>query len=57
MKKIFQMISYWENYVFKVLETCFPLGTPILGNVIGSHYDLIVAWVSTHLIDTAISRN
>ena len=49
--------SYWENYVFKVWETCFPLGAPILGNVIGSYYVIIVAWVSTHLIGIAISRN
>ena len=49
--------SYWENYVFKVWETCFQLEAPILGNVIGSHYVLIVAWVSTHLIGIAISRN
>ena len=49
--------SYWENYVFKVWETCFPLGANILGNVIGSYYVLIVAWVSTQFIGIAISRN
>ena len=57
MKKNIPNASYWKNYVFKVWETCIPLGSPILGNVIGSHYVLIVAWVSTHLIGIAISRN
>ena len=42
---------------FEVFETYFPLGAPILGNVIESHYVLIVAGVSTHLIGIAISRN
>ena len=41
---------------FKVWETCFPLAAPILGNVIGSHYVLVVAWVAMHLIGIAIAR-
>ena len=49
--------SYWENYVFKVWETCFPLGANKLGNVIGSYDVIIVDWVSTHVIGIAISRN
>ena len=42
---------------FEVFETKFPPSGPIIGNVMGSHYDLIVAWVSTDPIGIAISRN
>ena len=57
MKKIFQMLYIWKITFFEVFETYFPLCAPILGNVIESHYVLIVALVSTHLIGIAISRN
>ena len=42
---------------FEVLETQVPPRNPILGNVIESHYVIIVAWVSTDLIGIANSRN
>ena len=42
---------------FKVWETCIPLGSPVLGNVIGSNYDLIVDWVSDDLKGIPIIRN
>ena len=57
MKKIFKMLHIEEITFFEVFETQFPPRGPILGNVIGSHYDHIVAWVSTDLIVIAISRN
>ena len=57
MKKIFKMLHTEEITFFKVFETQFPPRDPILGNKIGSHYDLIVAWVSTDLIGIVISRN
>ena len=42
---------------FEVFETKFPPRGPKIGNVIGSHFDLIVAWVPADLIGIAISRN
>ena len=57
MKKIFKMLHTEEKAFFEVFETQFPPRGPILGNVIKSHYDLIVAWVSIDLIGIAISRN
>ena len=57
MKKIFKMLYIGKITFFEVFETQFPPRSPILGNVIGSHYDLIVAWVSTDLKGIAISRN
>ena len=57
MKKIFKMLHIGKITCFEVLEAQFPPRHPILGNVIGSHYDIIVAWVSTDLIGIAISRN
>ena len=56
MKKIFQMLIL-ENYVIEVWETCYALGSPIQGNLIGSHYVLMVHLVSTHLIGIAVARN
>ena len=52
---LFQMLLT-KNF-FEVFETYFPLEAPILGNVIESHYFIIVARVSTRLIGIAISRN
>ena len=43
MKKLFKMLHTEEITFFEVFETQFPLRGPILGNVIESHYDLIVA--------------
>ena len=57
MKKIFKMLHTEEIAFFEVFETEFPPRGPIIGNVIGSHYYLIVAWVSTDLKGIAISRN
>ena len=57
MKKILKMLHTEEITFFEVFETQFPPRGPILGNVIESHYDLIVAWVSTDLIGITISRN
>ena len=57
MKKISQMHHTEEITFLEVFETQFSPRDPILGNVIGSHYYLIVAWVSTDLIGKAISRN
>ena len=57
MKTLFKMLHTEEIIFFEVFETQFPPRGPILGNVIGSHYNLIVAWVSTDLIGIAISRN
>ena len=57
MKKIFKMLHIGKITFFEVFETQFPPRDPILGNVIGSHYDIIVAWVSSDLIGIAISRN
>ena len=51
------MLHTEEIAFFEVFETRFPLRGPILGNVIGSHYYHIVAWVATDLIGIAISRN
>ena len=51
------MLHTEEITLFEVFETQFPPTGPILGNVIGSHYDLIVACVPTDLIGIAISRN
>ena len=51
------MLHIGKITFFEVLETHLPPRDPILGNVIGSHYDLIVAWVSTDLIGIPISRN
>ena len=51
------MLHIEEITFFEVFETQFPPKDPILGNVIGSHYNHIVAWVSTDLIVIAISRN
>ena len=56
MKKIFQRL-HTGKLRFKVCETCFPLGAPLQGNVIGSHYVLIVVWVTTYLTGIARSRN
>ena len=57
MKKILKMLHTKEITFFEVFETQFPPRDPILGNVIGSHYDVIVAWVSTDLIGIVIFRN
>ena len=57
MKKIFKMLRTEEITFLEVFETQFPPRDPILGNVIGSHYYLIVAWVPADLIGIAISRN
>ena len=57
MQKIFQMLHTDELTFFEVFKTQFPPRGPILGNVIASHYDHIVAWVSTDLLVIAISRN
>ena len=57
MKKILKMLHTEEITFFEVFETQFPPRGPKLGNVIESHYDLIVAWVSTDLIGITISRN
>ena len=57
MKKLFKMLHTEEITFFEVFETQFPPRGPILGNVIGSHYYLIVAWVPADLIGIAISRN
>ena len=57
MKKLFKMLHTEEITFFEVFETQFLPRGPILGNVIESHYDLIVAWVSTHLIGITITRN
>ena len=57
MKKLFKMLHTEEITFFEVFETQIPPRSPILGNVIGSHYDLIVAWVSIDLIGIVISRN
>ena len=57
MKKILQMLHIEEITFLEVFETQFPPRGPIIGNVIGSHYDLIVAWVPADLKGIAISRN
>ena len=57
MKKLFKMLHTEEITFFEVFETQFLPRDPILGNVIESHYDLIVAWVPADLIGIAISRN
>ena len=51
------MLHSEEIIFFEVLETQFPPRGPILGNVIESHYVLIVACISTDIICIAISRN
>ena len=51
------MLHTEEITFFVVFETQFPPRGPIIGNVIGSHYDLIVAWVPADLIGIAMSRN
>ena len=57
MKKIFKML-HTEEHFLRFLRHNFPLSMgPILGNVIGSHYYLSVAYVSTDLIGIAIYRN
>ena len=43
MKKLFKMLHTEEITFFEVFETQFPPRDPIQGNVIGSHYVLIVA--------------
>ena len=50
------MLHTRQNTFLRSGRHVSPLGAPILGNVIGSHYVLIVAWVSTHLIGIAIFR-
>ena len=57
MKALFKMLHTEEIIFFEVFETQFPPRDRILGNVIGSHYDLIIAWVSTDLIGIPISEN
>ena len=54
---LFQMLHTGKITFFEVFETYFPVGAPILGNLIESHYVIIVAWVSTYLIVIAIARN
>ena len=51
------MLNIRKYAIFGGFETQFPLRVPIIGNVIGTHYVLIVAWVSTDIIDTIISGN
>ena len=57
MKKYSKCFIYWKITFFQVFETQFPPRNPILGNVIGYHYDHIEAWLSTDLIGINISRN
>ena len=57
MKKNSRCSILGKLHFLRFYETQFPPRDPILGNVIGSHYDIIVAWVSTDLIGIAISRN
>ena len=56
-KKISKMLHIGKIAFFEVWGTQFPPSGLILGNVIGSHYDLIVEWVSTDFISIPISRN
>ena len=51
------MLNIRKSTIFGGFETQCPPRGPILGNVIGSHYVIIVAWVSTDLIGIDISRN
>ena len=51
------MLHTEEITFLEVFETQFPPRGPIIGNVIGSHYDLIVARVSIDLIGIVIFRN
>ena len=51
------MLHIGKITFFEVCQTQFPSRGLILGNVIGSHYDLIIDWVSTDLIGIPISRN
>ena len=51
------MLQSEEVTFFEVFEIQFPPRGPLLGNVIGFHYDIIVALVSTDLIGITISRN
>ena len=57
LKKIFKMLHTEKFTFFEVSETQVPPRDPILGNVIESHYVIIVAWVSTDLIGIVDSRN
>ena len=57
MKKILKLLHIEEITFFEVFKAQFPPRDPKLGNVIGSRYGHIVAWVSTDLIGIAISRN
>ena len=43
MKKVFKMLHTEEIAFIEVFKTQFSPTDPILGNVIGSHYYLIVA--------------
>ena len=54
---LFQMLHTGKITFLELFQTYFPIGAPILGNVIESQYVIIVAWVSTHIIGIAISRN
>ena len=57
MKKNIQNASYCRNNIFEVFEAQFPPRDPIQGNMIGSHYTLIVGWAPTDHKGIAISRN
>ena len=57
MKKIFKMLHIEEITFFEVFEAQFPPRQPLQGNVIGSHYILIVGWAPSYHIGIAISRN
>ena len=57
MKKIFQMLNTGKITFIEVWQTFVSLGALIQGNVIESHYVLIVAQEPTHHIGIAISRN
>ena len=48
LKKIFKLLHTEKFTFFEVLETQLPPRDPILGNVIESHYVIIVAWESTN---------
>ena len=51
------MLNIRKYTFFLGFETQFPPKDPIIGNVIGTHYVLIVAWVYTDLIGIFIPRN
>ena len=51
------MLDIRKYTIFGGFETQFPLIGPILGNVIGSHYVIIVDLVSTDIVGIVIPRN